>query len=167
MKKDEDPSTLFEQVAAIENSYAALARQSGSSNMIKLADEDVLGVIVDRAPKEYQSVLTTTMIDKGANLTRTDLETVMGKYYRTMSRFNGIKTATGQDKEVSLATTDTKRSSGKREKKCWDCGAKDKIRGHEGCPGKSNSEAGGKCSHCGKDGHSQNDCWKLEKNKDK
>lgn len=94
MKKDDDPTTLFEQIAAVENQYTALARQLGSgTKKITLDEEDIMGAIIDKAPKEYQSVLTSTVIDKGSSLKREDLEKAMTGYYRTMARIHGYKTS--------------------------------------------------------------------------
>ena len=107
MKKDDDPSTLFEQVATIENLCAALARQTGGTAG-KLNEEDIVEVIIDKAPAEHQSVLTTAMIEKGTNLARDDLEVVMEKHCRTMACIEANKSATGQEKEVLLAATDGK-----------------------------------------------------------
>jgi hypothetical protein len=50
MKKDADPVTLFEQLSAIENRYNTASR--------KIEEEDLIAVVIDAAPKHYQSVLT-------------------------------------------------------------------------------------------------------------
>ena len=50
MKKGEDPVTLFAQLSAMGNQYTALGRM--------LDKGDLIAVIFDAAPEEYQAVLT-------------------------------------------------------------------------------------------------------------
>jgi hypothetical protein len=50
MKKGEDPATLFAQLSVIENQYTAPGRT--------LDEGDLIAVVLDAAPDEYQAVLT-------------------------------------------------------------------------------------------------------------
>ena len=50
MKANQDPSTLFEQISAIQNRYNTSTR--------KIDEEDLIAVILKAAPKDYQAVLT-------------------------------------------------------------------------------------------------------------
>jgi hypothetical protein len=51
MKKDADPAMLFEQLASIENQYNTATN--------KIMEEDLVAIILDTAPMEYQAVLTS------------------------------------------------------------------------------------------------------------
>ncbi len=169
MKKSDDPATLFEKIAAIENQYTALARHAGSATNVTIDEDDILGVIIDTAPEEYQAVINSELRLQGTALTREHLETAMTSYYRVLSRTKGWKTSTGETKEVSLATVGSNFIG-----KCWDCGKQGVKKGHPGCT-KSNTTNGNdnggqhKCKHCGKvhPKTKDDDCWSIDKNKDK
>ena len=49
MKKGKDPATLFEQICRIENKYNTAVR--------KIDEDDLVAVVLDAAPAEYQAVL--------------------------------------------------------------------------------------------------------------
>jgi hypothetical protein len=51
MKKGEDPAALFAQLSVIENQYTAPGRT--------LDEGDLIAVVLDAAPDEYQAVLTS------------------------------------------------------------------------------------------------------------
>ena len=57
MKPKEDPKTLFEQVASIQNWY--------NHGMKKLPQEQLIAVILKAAPKDYMSVLTSEQNKQG------------------------------------------------------------------------------------------------------
>jgi hypothetical protein len=80
MKKDADPGMLFEQIASIKNRYNTATSQ--------VQQEDLIAVILDAAPMEYKSVLTTEQRAQGTNLTLADLETVMNQHWRQISHKN-------------------------------------------------------------------------------
>ena len=155
MKKEEDPTTLFDQLSTIENKYI------GQS----INEKDMIAVILDTAPKEYATTLTSEARNKGMALTLNDLREAMYEHWRIM--YPGgkgfMKTETP---EVSLTQQD---HSGKR---CYRC----KKMGHMAyqCPEK-NSNKGNKdnknknktCNTCGKKGHVAADCWQDEKNESK
>jgi hypothetical protein len=73
MKKNEDPTTLFEQISSTENKF--------NTSMRHIEEEDLIAVILDAAPQEYQSLLTTEQHIKGASITLSNLEVVMGQYW--------------------------------------------------------------------------------------
>jgi hypothetical protein len=54
LKKNADPATLFEQISAIENKYNKSTR--------KIDEDDLIVVVIDAAPQEYQSVLTNEQL---------------------------------------------------------------------------------------------------------
>jgi len=55
MKKDEDPATSFEKISSIRNRY----------NKTNIYDGYLIAVVLDAAPKEYQSILTAEQRFKG------------------------------------------------------------------------------------------------------
>ena len=146
MKKDEDPTTLFEQLSAIENAYNTESR--------KIDEDDLVAVILDKAPKEYKSVITAEQQARGENLTLDDLEKAMDHLYRQMHP--GI--VDNDENELALSAF-----SGKCYK-CHEVGHK-----ANNCPKRGNKGGGGrkfkgKCHQCGKEGHRKADCWVLDEN---
>jgi hypothetical protein len=76
MKADEDPRTLFNQLASIQSAYNNAAR--------KIDQDDLIAVVLEKAPEKYKSILTAEQRSKGANLTLTDLNSCMHDLYRTL-----------------------------------------------------------------------------------
>jgi hypothetical protein len=74
MKKNEDPATLFEQISSIKYKFNMSARH--------IEEEDLIALVLDAAPQEYQSLLTAEQRIKGAGITLSNLEVVMGQYWR-------------------------------------------------------------------------------------
>jgi hypothetical protein len=80
-KQGENPATLFEQISSIENKY--------NTAVTKIAEEDLIAVVLDAATAEYQAVLTSIeQRMKGGNVKMEDLETCMrinigGRRHRT------------------------------------------------------------------------------------
>jgi len=70
MKKDEDH---LNKLAA---SGTGIARQP------TIHDGDLIAVVLDAAPKEYQSILTAEQRFKGSNLMLSDLESAMNQHWR-------------------------------------------------------------------------------------
>jgi hypothetical protein len=62
MKKDDEPSILFEQLSAIENRFNTPGQ--------KIPDDDLIPAVLTAAPKEYVSIQRS----KGVDLRLTDLE---------------------------------------------------------------------------------------------
>jgi hypothetical protein len=105
MKKNEDPTTLFEQISSIENKYNTSTRH--------IEEEDLIAVVLDAAPQEYQSLLTTEQRIKGASITLSDLDVIMGQYWRQTKSAREKSGTSGDDSEFSLTTFDGK---------CFRCG---------------------------------------------
>jgi hypothetical protein len=91
LKKGADPATLFEQLSLIENKYNTLTRTIDS--------EDLIAVVIDAAPVEYQSVLTNEQLRLGNNVTLEALGIVMNVLWRTHAADSGDKT---EDDELVL-----------------------------------------------------------------
>ena len=62
MKRDDNPQTLFEQIANIKNQCL-----DPKAN-IKLEEEDLIAQVI-AAPRAYQAVLTAEQLRLGANIT--------------------------------------------------------------------------------------------------
>ena len=154
MKKGADPATLFAQLNVIENQYTAQDRT--------IDEGDLIAVVLDAAPEEYQAVLTAEQRARGDNLKLTDLEIVMNQHWRQMKR-NHKGERSDDEGEIVLAAFGGV---------CYNCNKK----GHAAnrCPEKEAKSEGakkakfnGKCSNCGKVGHKAADCWEKEENKHK
>jgi hypothetical protein len=125
--------------------------------MRHIKEEDLIAVIFDTAPQEYQIILTTEQCIKGASITLSNLEVVMEQYWHQTKSAREKSGTSGDDLEFSLATFDGT---------CFRCDEK----GHMGrnCPNdpknknnKSNNhkkQFHGKCFSCGKQGHMSKDC---------
>jgi NurA-like 5'-3' nuclease len=83
MKKDADPATLFEQLNSIENRYNTATR--------KIEEEDLIAVVIDAAPKQYQLVLTNEQLRSKNFLTMEDLNKAMNTLWRTHAVNTGVK----------------------------------------------------------------------------
>ncbi len=166
MKDTQDPSTLFEQVSAIRNRYDTAEHQ--------VDEEELIAVIMERAPEKYTTCITTTAITHAKNLTLTHLEQVMYQLWRQS------KDSNRSIPEISLSGF---------EGYCYHC----KKQGHkaDACPsrpkpiasgGRTSNSAGrggtggrgagrggtarfqGACRNCGKQGHMERNCWQKEEN---
>jgi hypothetical protein len=150
MKQDADPATLFEQLSAIENRYNTASR--------KIKEEDLIAVVIDAAPEQYQSLLTNEQLRLQNNLKLEDLSKAMNALWQTKDEY-----------EIIL---------GAFEGFCFRC----KQKGHKAheCPEKKGrmtsplgvgGAKGGmgqfKCNHCGKSGHKYADCWQRDENASK
>jgi hypothetical protein len=94
MKSNADPATLFEQLASIKNRYNTLVDQ--------LKEEDLIAVVLEKAPMEYQAVLTTEQRARGSNLTLDDLEMTMNQHWRQIGDKSKSAGETG-GKEIALS----------------------------------------------------------------
>jgi hypothetical protein len=74
MKKDEEPSILFEELSAIKNRFNKPGQQ--------IPDDDLIAAVLMAAPKEYVSILTAEQWSKGIALRLTDLESAMTQHWR-------------------------------------------------------------------------------------
>ena len=135
MKKGADPATLFAQLSAIENQY------TGPGQSIE--EKDLIAVVLDAAPMEYQSILTAEHRIRGDTLKLTDLEVVMNQHWRQIKR--DFKDGKDEDEgEIALSAFGGV---------CYNC----KKTGHKAnrCPEKEGKKGdakkarfNGKCSNC-------------------
>ena len=116
MKAKDDPRTLFEQVASIQNWYNDGNRQ--------VPKEQLMAVVLRAAPKEYASVLTDVQRVKGTNLEVSHLRMTMNMFYRFV-----YKRVTGEESNDELALVgqnNTNETYTKKKKKfngkCHYCG---------------------------------------------
>jgi hypothetical protein len=78
MKKGTDPSILFEQLTSIKNQFLGPSKQ--------LDEDELIAIILDVATEEYHAILTVEQKIKGDALTVNDLERVMSKEFRQLTR---------------------------------------------------------------------------------
>jgi hypothetical protein len=76
MKKEDDPAILFEQICAIENKY--------NTDNYKIPKEDRIATVLEKAPKEYGTLLTVDQRSKGNNMNLEDLHDAMSQLWRTL-----------------------------------------------------------------------------------
>jgi hypothetical protein len=174
MKKDDEPSILFEQLSAIENRFNKPGEQ--------IPDDDLIAAVLTAAPKEYVSILTAEQRSKGVALRLTDLESAMTQHWRQTT---GTLSVAEEGKEVTLLGFNGI---------CYNC-QKPGHRANE-CPEKANRNSGGRnnnnnnqnvsrggrgrgnggnknykfkgnCNNCGKQGHAEATCWMLPSNASK
>ena len=153
MKTNEDPATLFTQLAAIKTQFKTL----------KVSEAAMIAVVLKAAPEMYDLVLTSLQVQKKMELKVIDLRETMNVYYRGKVKSKDGDKDTG-DKELNLSAF---------EGTCYDC----KKPGHKSyqCPNKksrgTNYDKGkkfmGKCNDCNKFGHMKKDCWKNPDNANK
>ena len=150
MSRKEDPVTLFEQLSKIENQFSTTINKA-----------DAIAIVMDAAPDEYQAILNTEQRAKGDEITLQDLAETMDQQWRSLYGQQKTKTITGNDgndTEVALAAF---------AGKCHNCHQV----GHRAadCPHKKNTNKSNKnkckcCSHCGKMGHVEANCWNRLEN---
>jgi hypothetical protein len=92
MKVEDDPRILFNQLASIQSAYNDATR--------KIDPDDLIAVVLERAPEKYKSILTAEQRHKGTGLTLSDLNSCMNDLLRTMNPTT--KAATKAENEVSL-----------------------------------------------------------------
>jgi gag-polypeptide of LTR copia-type/Zinc knuckle len=97
MKKDDDPRVLFDQLASIQSAYNDVTR--------KIDPDDLIAVVLEKAPEQYKSILTAEQRYKGSSLTLADLRSCMNDLYRTK---NPTKNDNRNETEVSLAAPSIK-----------------------------------------------------------
>jgi hypothetical protein len=152
MKTHEDPRTLFDQLASIQSAYNDAKR--------RIDPDDLIAVVLEKAPDEYKSILTAEQRVKGTNLTLEDLRSCMNDLYRTRSS----KSTTDPNQiEVSLAAHQMKfngvcgycEKTGHSEEKCWHKNAN-----------RNKNKTLRPCIHCGGK-HMDFKCWELPSNANK
>jgi hypothetical protein len=93
LKKNEDPATLFEQLSALENKCNTSSR--------KIDEEDLIAVVIDAAPDQYQSVLTNEQLRLKSRIKLEDLSKVVNALWRTHAGRGRVKQ---EDNELILLT---------------------------------------------------------------
>jgi hypothetical protein len=96
MKKEVDPAMLFEQISAIENKFNTVN--------YRIPKEDRIATVLEKAPREYGTVLTVEQRSKGNNLTLEDLYDAMSQLWRTLYR-DDIEVGDGA--EIGLTSTES------------------------------------------------------------
>jgi gag-polypeptide of LTR copia-type/Zinc knuckle len=157
MKEGEDLAMLFEQISSIENKY----NKNG-----KIDEEDLIAVVLDAAPSDYQSIL---MIEQRLHPTDLKLEhlgTCMNQYWQQTALVCKSDENEKDKTEVALLAFNGK---------CYNCG---KI-GHKS-PDAKNQESRNRLDHIMKlklssqagvstvesqDIAMGKDCWQKEENK--
>ena len=158
MKKGEDPVTLFEQISSIENKY----NKNG-----KIDEEDLIAVVLDAAPSDYQSVLTIEQRLHPTDLKLDHLETCMNQYWRQTASARESDENDKDKTEVALLAFNGKCfNCGKFGHKSPECKEPRKQR-QTGPRSGTQTKFTGKCFNCGKSGHMGKDCWQKDENKDK
>jgi hypothetical protein len=94
MKKNEEPSSLFEKICEMENRF--------SRSQITITDEEKIATVLAAAPNEYIPLLTAEQRAQQSNLTLDHLQDAM------MTRWRQIHNDVGQDdgNEVTLSAFD-------------------------------------------------------------
>ena len=69
-----DPGTLFEQISSVKNKYNTATK--------KIDEDDIIAVVLDAAPAEYQSMLTSKQCRLGSALKIDDLKAIMNQYWQ-------------------------------------------------------------------------------------
>jgi len=65
---------MFKELSRIENVYNTATR--------KIEEDDLIAIVLDKAPKEYQAVLTSEQQIRGADLKLIDLNNAMNQHWR-------------------------------------------------------------------------------------
>jgi len=119
MKKDDEPKTMFENIASIKNMFR-------EANFV-INDEDLIAVVMEKAPHQYASVITVEQAIKKDQLTLEDLCRAMTDLYRMDTKHHKDAEDKKANKEVALGAVNG-------EVKCYKCGKA----GHKAyqCPNK-------------------------------
>jgi hypothetical protein len=152
MKKNEDPTVMFEQISRIKNKYNMTTTK-------KIEEEDLIAVVMDASSIEYQTILTTEQRHQGINLKLSDFESAMNQHWRQikMAQKNNENEEEDEKKNIGVVFRGI----------CSKC----KKKGHKAndCPEKDNESKkkkfSGKCFICGKRGHREPNCKLREGNK--
>jgi hypothetical protein len=94
MKRNDNPSTVFEQISSIKNRY--------STSKKKTNKDDLVVVVLDAVPQEYQAVLMAIQMQLKAALTLQDLQIAMNAHWRSVGSNHSDK-RTSEDNRMVLS----------------------------------------------------------------
>ena len=95
MGKRENPTTLFDQLAIIARCY-----DKPSKNQ-KLAEDDMIAVVLDKAPKEYTQTLAVEEQIQGESLVLKELKKAMKNQFRIL--YGSEEKSGSRDAEITLS----------------------------------------------------------------
>jgi hypothetical protein len=152
MTADEDPRAMFDQLASIQSAYNDATR--------KIDPDDLIAVVLEKAPAAYKSILTAEQRSKGTNLKLEDLRNCMNDLYRTL---NPSQMNSEAEDDVALMVQMSTftgicgycNKAGHTEEKCW----------HKNANRNTNKTLR-PCRHCGGK-HMDFKCWELPSNAQK
>jgi hypothetical protein len=96
MKKNNDLAALFEPIGLVSN-----RRQLPTAPIV---EEDMTAIILDTAPAECQTALTSEQRVKGTTLTRIDLEEAMNQHWQRIKGKKADKEDEGEEANLSAVT---------------------------------------------------------------
>jgi hypothetical protein len=144
LKKGQDPTELFDHITEVNTQYG-----------IEAPDEKkLIALALEKLPEHYVNTFTTLSMGGNINLD------MFGEMVKAIYQANRSKAKSNDDEEdeeeVNLATFDDSQEKNKKGK--W------KKKGFaEG----DDEDDELKCKHCGREGHPEDKCWMLDKNKGK
>ena len=145
------PEKFFMQLAVMKNKYPKSK---------KFEAEELIPVILSKAPDTYKSVLTAESRAKGNALTMEDIEETMVEQFRLSN--NKVNGSGDRERDGELILNMME------DRVCQIC----KKPGHTAAQCKFNKNRKtkksyrfkGNCNNCGRRGHKKADCWLLESN---
>ena len=157
MRDDEDPCSIFEQIAEIKNRF-----QDASH---KVDEDEFVAIVMEKAPERYKTVLTTEQLRLGEAVDLESMSVAMNRLWRSSVHKYNLNAKHNESTEIALSSFTGS---------CFHC----KKKGHKihQCPDKRNgNERGrtrenrfqGRCNNCGKNGHKKVNWWKLADNREK
>jgi hypothetical protein len=127
-----------------------------------LDKDELIAIILDVANEEYRAILTVKRKIKGDALTVDDLERVMSKEFRQLTR-NQVRPNVQEGEMLLFQNSGACYNCGKLGHHANECTARKSTGQNQ----KKNTRFQGKCGTCGLRGHISKDCWTREENKDK
>lgn len=128
---------------------------------VTIDDDDLISKIINSLPKEYDSLIDSFYIQmaaKGGLRVESFREKLQIKYQR-LNRWQSGKKSKGNEQVLIANENNSDEKITLEKKKCKIC----KIKNHktEDCRYKSKSEI--RCSYCKKPWHTEDNCWKKER----
>lgn len=94
MGKEENPDKLIESLSAIENKY--------NTQTVQINEDDKIAIILEKAPAQYQSILTAELRAKADKVKVKDLHEAMKLLFRALYGKEGAEIE--KQKEIQLAS---------------------------------------------------------------